>query len=134
MQVKNRKIYISAENNIIEARRVIRNIAAEMGFGVTDLTRIITATSELVRNIYQHAGKGYFTYTEIESEGKIGLEFTFVDNGPGIPDLEQAFEDGFSTGKGLGLGLQGAKKMMDEMEITSTPGKGTRIIIRKWIR
>lgn len=132
--IEERKVLISSEDNIIAVRRMIREAASEIGFGITDVTRIVTAASELVRNIYQHAGSGYVHYDKIEAEGKSGLELTFVDEGSGIPDLDLAFEEGYSTGKGLGMGLLGAKKMMDEMEIDTEIGKGTTIIIRKWMR
>lgn len=131
---ESRTIRISSEDNIIEVRRIIRKTANELGFGITDVTRIVTAASELVRNIYQHAGSGYVHYAKIEAGGKSGMELTFVDEGAGIPDLDLAFEEGYSTGKGLGMGLLGTKKMMDEMEIDTKKGKGTTIIIRKWVR
>ena len=124
---------IESEQDIIKVRRIARKISKKMGFGVTDITRIVTATSELARNIYQYAGEGKMTWRVISSGGKRGLELTFKDHGEGIPDIDMAMKKGYSTSKGLGLGLPGAKRLMDEMKLWSKPGEGTRITVRKWL-
>jgi serine/threonine-protein kinase RsbT len=125
---------IESEGDIVTARRLIRNAATELGFGITDVTRIVTAASELTRNIYQYAGSGMLRWRSLTVDGKQGLELLFEDSGPGIPDVQKAMESGFSTSKGFGLGLPGAKRLMDEMTIQSEAGKGTKVQIRKWLR
>lgn len=124
---------IGTENDIVMARKSIREAAVALGFGVTDVTRIVTATSELTRNIYVYAGGGVMRWHPISRDGQ-GLELVFEDQGPGIPDIAQAMQPGFSTGKGLGMGLPGSKRLMDEMDVQSEIGKGTTIWIRKWLR
>ena len=105
-----------------------------MGFGITDVTRIVTAASELTRNIYHYAGSGVMRWRSISRDARMGLELIFEDRGPGIPDVAKAMEAGFSTGKGLGMGLPGAKRLMDEMAVQSHLGKGTTVEVRKWLR
>ena len=125
---------IGSEGDIVMARKVVRNAATELGFGITDVTRIVTAASELTRNIYHYAKSGVVRWRELNHGTDVGLELTFEDQGPGIPDIEKAMEAGFSTGKGMGLGLPGSKRLMDEMTIESTIGKGTTVVVRKWLR
>jgi serine/threonine-protein kinase RsbT len=125
---------IGSESDIVAARRLIRNAATSLGFGITDVTRIVTAASELTRNIYQYAGSGLMRWHCLTEGVEVGLELTFEDSGPGIPDIVKAMESGFSTGKGFGLGLPGAKRLMDEMTIQSEVGKGTKVQTRKWLR
>jgi serine/threonine-protein kinase RsbT len=128
------EFHIGSEGDIVKARKLIRNAATTLGFGITDVTRIVTAASELIRNIYQYAGTGVMSWRSLNQGLDIGLELTFDDDGPGIPDIAKAMESGFSTSKGLGLGLPGAKRLMDEMTIQSEPSKGTRVQARKWLR
>ena len=125
---------ITSENDIVMARKVVRDAATALGFGLTDVTRIVTAASELTRNIYHYAKSGVVRWRSLNQAGKVGLELTFEDSGPGIPDVPKAMEAGFSTGKGLGMGLPGAKQLMDEMTIESTIGKGTTVVVRKWLK
>ena len=125
---------IESENDIVMARKVVRNAATALGFGITDVTRIVTAASELTRNIYHYAKSGVVHWRALNQGAKVGLELTFEDRGPGIPDIDKAMKVGFSTGNGLGLGLPGAKRLMDEMTIESTVGKGTTVIVRKWLK
>lgn len=125
---------ITSENDIGMARKVVRNAATEIGFGITDVTRIVTAASELTRNIYHYALTGMMYWRYVNKGTCAGLELTFQDSGPGIPDIEKAMEIGFSTGKGLGMGLPGSKRLMDEMKIESTVGQGTTVVVRKWMR
>ncbi len=128
------EFHIGSEGDIVTARRLIRNAAAALGFGITDVTRIVTAASELTRNIYQYAGSGIMRWRSFNDGVDVVLELTFEDSGPGISDLEKAMESGFSTGKGFGLGLPGAKRLMDEMIVQSEVGKGTTVTARKWLR
>ena len=124
---------IDTEHDIVMARKSVREAAVALGFGVTDVTRIVTATSELTRNIYVYAGSGIMRWRFINSNAK-GIELEFEDQGPGIADVALALQPGYTTGKGLGMGLPGSKRLMDEMEVHSEIGKGTTICIRKWIR
>jgi serine/threonine-protein kinase RsbT len=125
---------IGSEADIVMARRAVREVAAGLGFGIIDVTRIVTAASELTRNIYHYAGSGLVRWRPLDEAGRTGLELTFADHGPGIPDLEKAMEPGFSTGRGLGMGLPGAKRLMDEMTIESQVGRGTTVQVRKWLK
>ncbi len=125
---------ITSENDIVMARKVVRDAATALGFGITDVTRIVTAASELTRNIYHYAKSGVMHWRSLNQDARVGLELTFEDSGPGIVDLEKAMEMGFSTGKGLGMGLPGVKRLMDELVIESTVGKGTTVVVRKWLK
>ncbi len=125
---------IASEGDIVTARRLVRNAATDLGFGITDVTRIVTAASELTRNIYQYAGSGTMKWRSFNDGLDVALELVFEDWGPGIPDVDKAMESGFSTGKGFGLGLPGAKRLMDEMDVQSEVGKGTKVRPRKWLR
>lgn len=125
---------IESENDITMARKVVREAAVDIGFGITDVTRIVTAASELTRNIYHYAKCGKMRWRSINKDGDVGIELTFEDNGPGIPDIDKAMEMGFSSGNGLGLGLPGAKRLMDKLSIESVVGKGTMVIVQKWLR
>jgi serine/threonine-protein kinase RsbT len=125
---------IRSETDIVMARKVVRDAATVLGFGLTDVTRIVTAASELTRNIYHYAKSSVVRWRTLNQDLRVGLELTFEDSGPGIPDIERAMEMGFSTGKGLGMGLPGAKRLMDELTIQSTVGKGTTVVVRKWLK
>jgi serine/threonine-protein kinase RsbT len=128
------EVRIGSESDIVTARKVIRDAANAMGFGVTDVTRIVTAASELTRNVFRYAGSGVMRWRMVSAGEVVGLELTFEDHGPGIPDIKRAMEMGYTTKGGLGLGLPGAKRLMDEMEIESEVGQGTRVTVKKWRR
>ena len=128
------EVRIASESDIVTARKVVRTQAAGLGFGVTDVTRIVTAASELTRNIYRYAGSGHMRWRLLRAAEGIGLELIFADEGPGIGDIGKALETGYTTGNGLGMGLPGAKRLMDELEIQSQIGKGTTVTARKWMR
>ncbi|CAI8752894.1 Serine/threonine-protein kinase RsbT [Brevibacillus sp. IT-7CA2] len=125
-------INIEQESDIVTARQVGRNMSKLFGFGTITQSRIATSISELARNIYLYAGTGTIIISPIESEGVIGLQITANDSGPGIPDIRQALDDGYSTSGALGAGLPGVRRMMDEFEIHSTLGEGTRVVVVKW--
>lgn len=125
---------INSESDIVMVRKIVRTTATELGFGITDVTRIVTAASELSRNIYQYAGRGVMRWRVLDDKNRAGLELGFEDRGPGIADMAKAMEAGHSTGNGLGLGLPGAKRLMDEMTIESAAGKGVKVEIRKWLQ
>jgi serine/threonine-protein kinase RsbT len=120
--------------DIVAARQKGRELATSLGFTGGDLAVIATAISELARNIIEYASKGEIVLSVARQGGRHGIVVVARDEGPGIPDIEQAMQDGFSTGKSLGLGLPGAKRLMDEFKIASEPGKGTVVTMTKWVR
>lgn len=128
------EVLIEREEDVIVARSKGRELAKEMGFGVVDQARIPTAISELARNILVHAGSGVIRIREIEAGSRRGMEIAAEDHGPGIEDVELALTEGYTTSTGLGLGLPGAKRLTDEMEIRSKIGEGTVVVARKWLR
>jgi len=128
-----RAVAIRSEEDIVAARKVARHAAEALGFGITDVTRIVTSTSALARNIFLYAGSGIMQWRRLEV-GTGGIELKFEDNGPGIADIKQAMEGGRSTRSGLGGGLLGVQRLMDEMDINSQVGKGTIVTIRKWLK
>jgi serine/threonine-protein kinase RsbT len=125
---------IDREGDIVTARQKARELAVKVGFAGSDLTIIATAISEVARNIVVYARRGEIILSSLARGNKRGLQVIARDDGPGIPDIEMAMRDGFSTGKSLGLGLPGAKRLMDEFGIESTVGTGTTITMRKWTR
>ncbi|MFE8703031.1 anti-sigma regulatory factor [Cytobacillus sp. FJAT-54145] len=127
-------VKIINEWDIVAARQLGRNVAKELGFGTVDQARITTAISELARNIYLYAGQGQVCIEKIFEGGKAGLQVDATDSGPGINDLRQVMEDGFSTSGGLGAGLPGVRRLMDDFVIDSSPGNGTSIKTTKWLR
>lgn len=127
-------VKIMTEWDIVAARQLGRNVAKELGFGSVDQARITTAISELARNIYLYAGTGEIEIERITEFGKSGLKVIAADKGPGIQDIRKVMEDGFTTSGGLGAGLPGVKRLMDEFKITSTLGEGTTIQVVKWLR
>jgi serine/threonine-protein kinase RsbT len=118
--------------DIVRMRQAVREQAVALGFGLVDQTKIVTAASELGRNALIHGGGGHVDVAHVASGGRQGLRLSFVDKGPGIGDVEQALKDGFTTGTGLGLGLGGARRLVNEFQIESAPGKGTQVTIIRW--
>lgn len=127
------QIPINSENDIIVVRRTIRDSAKLVGFSGTDITRIVTAASELARNIYKYATSGMVRYKIVQDMANHGITIIFADQGPGIPDIELAMQPGYSSSKSLGMGLSGCRRLMDVMEIESDIGKGTQVTISKWL-
>ncbi|UOR10316.1 anti-sigma regulatory factor [Halobacillus amylolyticus] len=127
-------VNIKKEWDIVGARQVGRDIARKVGFGTVDQARIATAISELARNIYLYAGTGKVCFEALENMNQKGLSIVAIDDGPGIKELSRVMEDGFSTSGGLGAGLPGVKRLMDEFDIQSENGKGTEIKVVKWLR
>ena len=123
---------IAEESDLVTARHLVRKMSLELGFSLVDQTRIITAVSELTRNALIYGGGGVIIIEILEYPLR-GLKVTIKDNGPGIADIKQALVDGYSTGVGLGNGLGGSKRLMDDFEISSEPGNGTKIVIIKWL-
>jgi serine/threonine-protein kinase RsbT len=126
------RVAVTDESGIIIARRAAGSAAKRMGMSVVDQTKVATATSELARNIVRYAECGEVVIEEIADALRSGLQITFKDKGPGIADLQKAMRDGFTTGGGMGLGLSGSKRLMNEFEIISQIGVGTTVIIKKW--
>lgn len=127
-------VTILKEWDIVAARQKGREIAKDIGFGTVDQARITTAISELARNIYLYAGEGQICFEVVESLDHKGIIVKAVDSGPGIKDISLVMEDGFSTSGGLGAGLPGVKRLMDDFDIESEVGKGTKIVTTKWAR
>lgn len=127
-------INIKYEWDIVEARQLGRDIAKGLGFGTVDQARITTAISELARNIYLYAGHGKMCFEVIENVNQKGICLIAIDEGPGIKDISLVMQDGFTTSGGLGTGLPGVKRLMDEFDVKSEVGKGTKIETIKWVR
>ena len=117
---------------MVKARQKGRELAAALGFSSTDQTLIATAISELARNIVSYAGRGTIGLSRIEAAGRTGIMIVAHDDGPGIADIQLAMRDGYSTGNSLGVGLPGARRLVDELEVQSTVGVGTTVTLRKW--
>jgi len=125
---------IQHETDIVTARQKGRELAAALGFSSTDQTMIALAISEIARNIVSYARQGKVTLSRLDESGRLGVLVVAEDAGPGIADIELAMRDGYSTGNSLGVGLPGAKRVMDEFDLVSAPGQGTIVTMRKWRR
>ncbi|KAK42903.1 anti-sigma regulatory factor [Caballeronia sp. EK] len=123
---------IRSDEQIVRLRQFVREKAVAQGLSLIDQTKFVTAASELARNTLIYGGGGDVHCYLVERNGRRGLTLEFVDNGPGIPDIQRALSDGFTSGSGLGLGLGGAKRLCDEFDIRSAPGEGTHVSITKW--
>lgn len=123
---------VRTSDDVVRVRQQARTRAVEVGFGLVDQTKVVTAASELARNTVNYGGGGTVRLQILQDAGRKGLRLTFEDHGPGIPDIDIALRDGYSTGGGLGLGLSGAKRLSNEFEIHSKPGEGTRVTITRW--
>lgn len=133
MKNEQSELAITSEDDIVTARTTIREVGTDLGFGLTDVTRIVTASSELARNIFVYADSGSMRWQTVTDgdDDEVTLEIVFEDDGPGISDIDRALEEGYSTSEGMGQGLSGARKLMDEFEIESTEERGTTVTIRK---
>jgi serine/threonine-protein kinase RsbT len=129
---KDELMSVTSSSDIVSVRQVVRKWAVELGFSLIDQTKIVTAASELARNMVDYGGGGKLQLEALSEGIRRGLRLTFEDQGPGIPDIELALKDGYTTGGGLGLGLSGSKRLVNEFEIVSRVGEGTRIAITKW--
>lgn len=126
------RVAINSDQDIVLARQKGRVLAIYLGFSAVDATFIATAVSELARNILAYARKGEITLRAVQGSNRKGIQVVASDDGPGIPDIRQALRDGFSTSGSLGLGLPGVRRLMDEFGITSQPGQGTTVTVKKW--
>ncbi len=129
---KTETLPIRSGDDIVRVRQRVRALAVEIGLGLVDQTKIITAASELARNTLDYGGGGDVRMEIVQAGMRKGLRLTFEDHGPGIDDIEQAMTDHYTSGGGLGLGLGGAKRLSNEFHIESTPGAGTRVTIARW--
>jgi serine/threonine-protein kinase RsbT len=125
-------IEIRTGDDVVVVRQRVRDWAISLGFRLVDQTRLVTAASELARNTVQYGGGGTATIEALTNGVRRGLRLTFEDKGPGIPDIERALQDGYTTGVGLGLGLSGARRLCGEFEIVSRVGEGTRVTVARW--
>jgi serine/threonine-protein kinase RsbT len=129
---KTERLEIRQSDDVVRVRQMARTLAIEVGLSLVDQTKIVTASSELARNTLDYGGGGEVMVEIVDQGGRRGLRLTFEDKGPGIADTEQALKDGYTTGKGMGLGLGGAKRLCNEFSIASKPGEGTKVSIARW--
>src|SRR4051812_28028067 len=122
---------LTTEPDVVSVRRIVREKTTKLGFSLVDQTKIVTAASELARNTLIYGGGGAMRMETLNGP-RVGLRLTFEDNGPGIPNIELALRDGFTTGSGLGLGLGGAKRLVNEFSVDSRVGEGTKVVITRW--
>ncbi|WCM21957.1 anti-sigma regulatory factor [Paraburkholderia bryophila] len=125
---------IRSNEQVNLARKTVQDWAVKLAFGTLERTKFVTAASELARNTLVHGKGGTLTISEVSQGGRSGVKLVFEDTGPGIPDIDRALEDGYSTARSMGLGLGGARRLVSEFEITSTVGQGTRVSIIQWKR
>jgi len=127
-----RPLRVDNSEDVVRVRQEVRKRATEIGLSLVDQTKIVTAASELARNMLDYGGGGIVTLEIVHNVARRGLRLAFIDEGPGIADIEHALENGVTTGGGLGLGLGGARRLSNEFEIESAPGKGTKVVITRW--
>lgn len=128
----NESLPIRGETDIVQVRQVIRKYAVSQRFTLTEQTKLVTAASEIARNTLIYGGGGKVDIESIEDAGRLGVRLVFADNGPGIPDIEKALSDGFTSGGGLGLGLGGSKRLVSDFDIQTAIGEGTRVTLISW--
>ena len=125
-------VAVRTSDDVVRVRQAVRARAIEIGFGIVDQTKLVTAASEIARNTVDYGGGGTLCIEIVREGTRRGVQLTFADNGPGIADLTVTMTDGYTTGGGLGLGLSGAKRLSNEFSIESTPGKGTTVSLARW--
>lgn len=130
--VKHERLPLKNSNDVVVARQKVRQWAVELRFSIVDQTKLVTAASELARNTFEHGQGGEIMIEHLTNGTRAGLRLSFEDHGPGIPDIERALSDGFTSGSGMGLGLGGSKLLVNEFRIESEVGKGTRIVAVRW--
>jgi serine/threonine-protein kinase RsbT len=129
---KHEALPIASDDDIVRVRQRVRDWAVQIGFSLVDQTKLVTAASELARNTLVYGQGGTLLMETILNDSRRGLRLTFEDRGPGIPDVDLALKDGYSTGTGLGLGLSGARRLSHDFQLTSKPGEGTQVVIGRW--
>jgi serine/threonine-protein kinase RsbT len=130
--LKSEQLPLQSSSDVVTARQRVRQMATELRFSLVDQTKLVTAASELARNALDHGGGGQMSIEVVNGLSRMGLRLIFEDQGPGIPDIEAALKDGFTTGNGMGLGLGGSKRLVSEFAIESEVGKGTRVTVVRW--
>lgn len=128
------RLTVSSDQDVVRVRQLVRTVAVSVKLSLVDQTKLVTAASELARNTLVYGGGGTVEVSRVDNGRRAGIRIVFADRGPGIADLELAFTDGYTTGGGLGLGLSGARRLVDEFEIDTAPGEGTSITVTKWCR
>jgi len=128
----NASLPLQTDEDVVRLRKHVRDELVKMGFSLVEQTKMVTAASELARNTLRYGGGGAANVLKVVKESRRGIELQFIDNGPGIADIELALRDGYSSGGGLGLGLSGARRLADDFEIETAAGKGTKVSITKW--
>ncbi|GAA2567197.1 anti-sigma regulatory factor [Winogradskya consettensis] len=128
------RVAITSDQDVVRVRQLVRTLAVAVKLSLVDQTKIVTAASELARNTLVYGGGGNAEVSRVDNGRKPGIRIVFADEGPGIPDLDLALTDGYTTGGGMGLGLSGARRLVDEFEIDTEVGKGTTISVTKWCR
>jgi serine/threonine-protein kinase RsbT len=128
------RIAVASDQDVVRVRQLVRTVAVAVDLSLVDQTKLVTAASELARNTLIYGGGGTVEIGCVENGRRRGIRIVFADRGPGIPDLELALTDGYTTGAGLGLGLSGARRLVDDFDIETTPGQGTSITVTKWCR
>jgi serine/threonine-protein kinase RsbT len=123
---------IRTSTDVVQVRQAVRTLSSGLGFSLIDQTKLVTAASELARNTLEHGGGGTARLEAVMNGVKRGIRLVFEDSGPGIPDVSLALKDGYTTGGGMGLGLSGSKRLVNEFEIATKVGEGTRVTITKW--
>lgn len=129
---KTETIPVQTEQDIVMVRQTVRKLAQQAAFSLVDQTKIVTAASELARNTVIYGGGGVMKWEVVIDGGRTGVRLTFADEGPGIPNMELAMMDGWTSGSGLGMGLSGSKRLVNDFAIDSAPGKGTHVMIARW--
>ena len=129
---KSESLPLQNESQVVEVRQAVRKWAVSLKFSLTDQTKIVTAASEIARNTLIYGKGGVVMLDFVEDTGRAGLRLTFIDQGPGIPDVDRALTDGFTSGHGLGLGLGGSRRLVDEFNIETSPETGTKITLIRW--
>lgn len=132
MVVRREQLDVRSSVDLVQVRQAVRSWSVELGFSLVEQTKIVTAASELARNVLDYAGSGSVSLELLNDGARRGLRLTFEDHGPGIADIEQAMKDGYTTSGGLGLGLGGARRLSNEFDIQSRVGEGTRVTIARW--
>lgn len=124
---------IRSDMDLVWVRQHVRQAAAKLGFSLVDQTKLVTAASELARNTLVHGGGGQMEASHVTTGGTDGLRLTFGDSGPGIPDLDRALSDGYTSGGGLGMGLGGARRLVHDFQVETAPGSGTTVRVTSWV-
>ena len=128
------RIEVRTDQDVVRVRQLVRTFAVAVKLSLVDQTKLVTAASELARNTLVYGGGGVTEVTEVDNGRRKGIKIVFADQGPGIADLDLAFTDGYTSGGGLGLGLSGARRLVDDFAIVTAPGEGTTITVTKWCR